>query len=111
MSYALGTYENPASAASGAEEQSERLNIAKIKAATPNLRVLVLYGVLFINDTHLETIAANSPFLECLSCAFCVNVKGQALRSLIHKCRRLRTLLLQQCGIDARTAYFVVQRT
>ena len=36
------------------EEIYEVINISKIKANTPNLRVVNLYGISFIDDSHIE---------------------------------------------------------
>lgn len=82
------------------EEVYEVINIGKIKSYTPNLRVVNLYGIGFVDDSHVEMLSTNCIHLECLSLNFCLKVKGSALKNLLQKCRKLKTLLLQHCGLD-----------
>eukprot|EP00918_Siedleckia_nematoides_P015919 GHVU01034364.1.p1 GENE.GHVU01034364.1~~GHVU01034364.1.p1 ORF type:complete len:533 (-),score=44.64 GHVU01034364.1:1134-2732(-) len=93
----IGTFEL------GDEEQEEIyevINISKIKAHTPNLRVVNLYGISFIDDSHVELLSSNCIHLECLSINFCLRVKGSTLKILVQRCKKLQTLLVQHCGLE-----------
>ena len=95
MVFPTGTFEL------GDEEQEEIyevINIGKIKAHTPNLRVINLYGISFVDDTHVDMLSNNCIHLECLSLNFCLKVKGSSMKNLIYRCKKLRTLLLQHCS-------------
>ena len=35
------------------------VNVHKLKSATPNLRVVNLYGINFVDDTHVEAFSSN----------------------------------------------------
>jgi len=87
-----------------AEEIYEVINIGKIKAHTPNLRIVNLYGINFVDDTHIELLSSNCIHLECLALNFCLRVKGSTLRVLVQRCKKLKTLLLQHCSES--TQYF-----
>jgi len=56
MLHIHGTYEK-------AEEEEgevyEVLNIKILKQATPNLRVINLWGIAFLDDTHIEAFSSN----------------------------------------------------
>jgi hypothetical protein len=82
------------------EEIYEVINISKIKAHTPNLRIVNLYGISFIDDTHIELLSSNCIHLECLALNFCLRVKGSTLKVLIQRCRKLQTLLLQHTSVE-----------
>jgi hypothetical protein len=41
------------------EEIYEVINIHKLKSATPNLRVVNLYGINFVDDSHVEAFSSN----------------------------------------------------
>ena len=67
MLHIHGTYEK-------AEEEEgevyEVLNIKILKQATPNLRVINLWGIAFLDDTHIEAFSSNCiqlqvRFLDC----------------------------------------------
>ncbi|ESO01587.1 hypothetical protein HELRODRAFT_81553, partial [Helobdella robusta] len=93
----IGTFEL------GDEEQEEIyevINIGKIKAQTPNLKVINLYGISFVDDTHIEMLSSNCIHLDTLALNFCLRVKGSALKTLIQRCKKLKTLLLQHCGLE-----------
>ncbi len=52
----VGTYER------GEEEEGEVyevVNIKTLKQATPNLRVINLYGISFLDDSHIEAFSSN----------------------------------------------------
>ena len=56
MLHIVGTYEK-------AEEEEgevyEVVNIKILKQATPNLRIINLYGITFLDDTHIEAFSSN----------------------------------------------------
>ena len=81
-----------------AEEIYEVINIGKIKAHTPNLRVVNLYGISFVDDTHVELLSSNCIHLESLALNYCLRVKGSTLKVLIQRCKKLKALLMQHCG-------------
>ncbi|CAH1784636.1 unnamed protein product [Owenia fusiformis] len=81
------------------EEIFEVINIAKIKAHTPNLRLVNLYGINFVDDSHVELLASNCIHLECLALNFCLRVKGAAFSTLIQRCRKLTSLLLHHTSV------------
>ncbi|CAD5111041.1 DgyrCDS393 [Dimorphilus gyrociliatus] len=82
------------------EEIYEVINIGKIKAHTPNLKVVNFYGINFIDDSHVELLSTNCIHLESLSLCFCLRVKGSTLKQLIQRCSKLQTLLLQHCALE-----------
>jgi len=41
------------------EEVYEVINVHKLKAATPNLRVINMYGITFVDDSHIEAFSSN----------------------------------------------------
>lgn len=41
------------------EEIYEVINVHKLKSATPNLRVINLYGINFVDDSHIEAFSSN----------------------------------------------------
>jgi hypothetical protein len=82
------------------EEIYEVINIGKIKAHTPNLRLINFYGISFVDDSHVELLSSNCIHLDCLALNFCLRVKGSALKTLIQRCKKLKTLLLQHCGLE-----------
>ncbi|THD24216.1 F-box/LRR-repeat protein 7 [Fasciola hepatica] len=92
----IGTFEQ---ATEEEEEIYEVINVSKIKAHTPNLRVINLYGINFIEDSHVELLATNCIHLECVSLNYCLNVKGSSFALLIANCTKVKTLLLEHCGL------------
>jgi len=82
------------------EEIYEVINISKIKAHTPNLKVVNLYGISFVDDSHIELLSSNCIHLETLALNFCLRVHGSTLKQLIQRCKKLRTLLMQHCGVQ-----------
>jgi len=52
----LGTYEK---VEEEEEEVYEVINVHKLKAATPNLRVINMYGITFVDDSHIEAFSSN----------------------------------------------------
>ena len=53
----------------------EVLNIRSLKQATPNLSVINLWGVSFVDDSHVEAFSSNCIQLAALSLNFCTKVK------------------------------------
>ncbi|KFD47419.1 hypothetical protein M513_11688 [Trichuris suis] len=84
------------------EEVYETININKLKSFTPNLRVMNLWGVPFLTDEHIESIAASLPLLECLSFNFCQAVTGSSLKQLLQRCKRLRSLHMEQTTLNSK---------
>ena len=52
----VGTYEK---AEMEEGEVYEVVNIKTLKQATPNLRIINLYGISFLDDTHIEAFSSN----------------------------------------------------
>jgi len=92
----VGTYEK---VEEEEEEIYEVINIHKLKAATPNLRVVNLYGINFVDDSHIEAFSSNCIQLECLAVNYCAKVTGSSLSTLFNRCRKLKTLLMNQTNL------------
>jgi len=93
-----GTYEQ------GEEEEGEVyevLNIRTLKQATPNLRVINMWGVSFVDDTHIEAFSSNCIQLAVLCVNYCSKVQGSTLKILIQRCKFLRCLQVQQTNLVA----------
>lgn len=56
MLHLIGTYEK---VEEEEEEIYEVINVHKLKSATPNLRVINLYGINFIDDSHIDAFSSN----------------------------------------------------
>ena len=82
------------------DESYETINIGKIKSYTPNLKVINLYGITFIDDNHIESIASGCIHLECIALNFCSRFKGYSLKTLLNRCKKLKSLLLQNTAIE-----------
>ena len=98
MLHLYGTYEQ------GEEEEGEVyevLNIRSLKQATPNLVVINMWGVSFVDDTHIEAFSSNCIQLAVLSVNYCSRVQGSTLKILVQRCKYLRCLLLQQTNLTA----------
>lgn len=97
----IGTYER---AVEQSEEESEEIyeviNIHKLRGAVPNLKIINLYGINFIDDSHVEAFASSCADLEYLGLNFCSKFNGSSLRSLLQKCKRLTSLMMQQTGLQ-----------
>lgn len=78
------------------EEIYEVINVHKLKSATPNLRVINLYGINFIDDSHIDAFSSNCIQLECLAVNYCSKVTGSTLKTLFQRSKRLRCLLMNQ---------------
>uniref|UniRef100_A0A1I8GI14 F-box domain-containing protein n=1 Tax=Macrostomum lignano TaxID=282301 RepID=A0A1I8GI14_9PLAT len=82
----IGTFEQ---STEEEEEIYEVINLSKIKSHTPNLRVVNLYGVMFVDDTHVELLSYN-----CV-----IWMTGASLKVLLEKCKKIKTLLLHHCDL------------
>lgn len=95
----IGTYER---AVEHSEEESEEIyeviNIHKLRSAVPNLRIINLFGINFIDDSHVEAFASSCADLEYLGLNFCCKFTGSSLQVLFQKCKRLTSLMMQQTG-------------
>nr|CAG4643855.1 EOG090X03ZI [Lepidurus arcticus] len=94
----IGTYEK---IEEEEEEIYEVINIHKLKSATPNLRVINLYGINFLDDSHVDAFSSNCIQLECLAVTYCAKFNGSSLKILFQRCRKLRCLLMQQTGLQS----------
>ncbi|CAG7724472.1 unnamed protein product [Allacma fusca] len=92
----IGTYEK---VEEEEEEIYEVINIHKLKHATPNLRVVNLYGINFVDDSHIEAFSSNCIQLECLAVNYCAKVVGSSLKTLFQRCRKLKCLLMNQTSL------------
>lgn len=60
-----------------------------------------LYGITFIDDNHIESIASGCIHLECIALNFCSRFKGYSLKTLLSRCKKIKSLLLQNTGIES----------
>lgn len=97
----VGTYER---AVEHTEEESEEIyeviNIHKLKSAVPNLKIINLFGINFIDDSHVEAFASSCADLEYLGLNFCSKFTGSSLPVLLAKCKRLTSLMIQQTTLQ-----------
>lgn len=91
--FVLGTYEK---VEEEEEEIYEVINVHKLKSATPNLRVINLYGINFVDDSHIDAFSSNCIQLECLAVNYCSKVTGSTMKTLFQRSKRLRCLLMNQ---------------
>lgn len=91
--YSTGTYEK---VEEEEEEIYEVINVHKLKSATPNLRVINLYGINFVDDSHIDAFSSNCIQLECLAVNYCSKVTGSTMKTLFQRSKRLRCLLMNQ---------------
>ncbi|KAI5715027.1 hypothetical protein M8J77_009224 [Diaphorina citri] len=94
----IGTYEK---VEEEEEEIYEVINVHKLKGATPNLRVINLYGINFIDDSHIDAFSSNCIQLECLAVNYCSKVTGSTMKTLFHRSKRLKTLLMNQTNLQS----------
>jgi len=94
----IGTYEK---VEEEEEEIYEVINVHKLKSATPNLRVINLYGINFIDDSHIDAFSSNCIQLECLAVNYCNKVTGSTMKTLFQRSRRLRCLLMNQTNLKS----------
>ena len=55
----------------------ELLNIRTLKSATPNLRVINMYGISFVDDSHIEAFSSNCIQLAVLCVNYCSKARLQ----------------------------------
>ena len=55
----------------------EFLIIRTLKSATPNLRVINMYGISFVDDSHIEAFSSNCIQLAVLCVNYCSKAKLQ----------------------------------
>lgn len=96
----IGTYEK---VEEEEEEIYEVINVHKLKSATPNLRVINLFGINFIDDSHIDAFSSNCIQLECLAVNYCNKVTGSTLKALIARSKRLLCLLMN--GTSLKSEY------
>ncbi|CAF4001055.1 unnamed protein product [Rotaria sordida] len=96
----IGTVEKASISSSEEADTFETINISKIKTHAPNLRVINLYGIGFIDDNHIELIASGCMQLQCLALNFCIRIRGTSFKNLMNRCTKLQCLLLQNTGIQ-----------
>ncbi|XP_039300652.1 F-box/LRR-repeat protein 12 isoform X2 [Nilaparvata lugens] len=94
----IGTYEK---VEEEEEEIYEVINVHKLKSATPNLRVINLYGINFIDDSHIDAFSSNCIQLECLAVNYCNKVTGSTMKTLFQRSRRLKCLLMNQTNLQS----------
>lgn len=94
----IGTYEK---IEEEEEEIYEVINVHKLKSATPNLRAINLYGINFVDDSHIEAFSSNCIQLECLAVNYCAKVTGSCLKSVFQRSRRLKCLLMNQTSLKS----------
>ncbi|CAB3222991.1 unnamed protein product [Arctia plantaginis] len=94
----IGTYEK---IEEEEEEIYEVINVHKLKSATPNLRVINLYGINFVDDSHIDAFSSNCIQLECLAVNFCNKVTGSTMKTLFQRSRRLTCLLMNGCSLQS----------
>ncbi|TGZ47514.1 Uncharacterized protein DBV15_00211 [Temnothorax longispinosus] len=94
----IGTYEK---VEEEEEEIYEVINVHKLKSATPNLRVINLYGINFVDDSHIDAFSSNCIQLECLAVNFCAKVTGSTMKTLFQRSRRLTCLLMQGTNLQS----------
>lgn len=94
----IGTMEKDSVSIVEETDSYETINITKIKASAPNLRIINLYGISFVDDSHIEGIASGCLHLQCLALNFCIRITGTSFKVLMNRCERLQCLLLQNTG-------------
>lgn len=78
----IGTYEKVDNEEE--EEIYEVINVHKLKSATPNLRVINLYGINFIDDSHIDAFSSN-----CIQVRIFLlnsNDRGYNFLQILNKC-------------------------
>lgn len=96
----IGTYERAVEHEEESEEIYEVINIHKLRSAVPNLRIINLFGINFIDDSHVEAFASSCSDLEYLGLNFCSKFTGSSLQILFTKCKRLTSLMMQQTNLQ-----------
>lgn len=86
----IGTYEK---VEEEEEEIYEVINVHKLKSATPNLRVINLYGINFIDDSHIDAFSSN-----------CIQVNATLINLVEYAIKRIEhfTILMHAVGMFGR---------
>jgi hypothetical protein len=80
--FCTGTYEK---VEEEEEEIYEVINVHKLKSATPNLRVINLYGINFVDDSHIEAFSSNCIQVNITSKpSFLIGTRCMLLLSAFH---------------------------
>ena len=95
----IGTYERAVEHEEESEEIYEVINIHKLKSAVPNLRIINLFGINFVDDSHVEAFASSCANLEYLGLNYCSKFTGSSLPLLFQRCKRLTSLMMQQTNL------------
>lgn len=75
----IGTYESSdGEQPDDGEEPYEVINIKYLKQATPNLRVINLYGINFVDDNHIEAFSSNCIQVGLTTIVFVPSRVGQS---------------------------------
>lgn len=74
--------------------------LVRIFITKHNLRIVDCTQCDWLTDDSIQTIAENSLFLESICVAKCRNVQGRTLPTLLEKCPRLKTLILEGTQIQ-----------
>ena len=56
-----------------------------LKSATPNLRVINMYGISFVDDSHIEAFSSNCIQLAVLCVNYCSKVKEECFTKICQK--------------------------
>lgn len=75
MLHLIGTYEK---VEEEEEEIYEVINVHKLKSATPNLRVINLFGINFVDDSHIDAFSSN-----CIQVNFALNTHNTQRDSMV----------------------------
>ncbi|XP_028968198.1 F-box/LRR-repeat protein 7 [Galendromus occidentalis] len=94
----IGTYEK---VEEEEEEIYEVINIHKLKSAVPNLRCVNMYGIAFVDDSHVEAFSSNCIQLETMAVPYCNKVVGTTLKILFSRCKKLKTLIAPHTGLKS----------
>jgi len=67
------------------EEIYEVINVHKLKSATPNLRVINLYGINFVDDSHIEAFSSNCIQVKIRKPSFLNWIKVKSTLEAFHR--------------------------
>lgn len=59
-----------------------------------------MYGITFIEDNHIESIASGCIHLETVALNYCSRYKGYSLKTLMSRCKKLKALLMQNTCLE-----------
>lgn len=113
----IGTYEK---VEEEEEEVYEVVNVHKLKSATPNLRVINLYGINFVDDSHIDAFSSNCIQVICVSCvahplgvsSFILDFVSGEWESRNMLCFQLECLAVNYCSkVTGSTLKTLMQRS